>query len=575
MALSLEKANLGAYRVAIQTLYDFQTNNRQSEAEAYVIANGPFLAQAFYAISASGTRLKLSNEERAMTMGIHMYLNRGPDSYEKALINIFRIDTTQFFNQLLTNPAPLEQAQTNQAQLQPRSSTSPEAVITPAATTPRQARPVPSPSASSTAGNAPQRGPVTQPAKPDPVRPSNKGVGGDAFFEIKPVNSKYGSGVTMELLPARQSFTPGQGQRVPGAGAGLTISTRANIARLPIPASRPIYQHMGILEEVITFVGAFTGFDLPVDNYLHNNKIRSTTAYEDALQFLEVVRPGFEIELTMKTVATGGSTMELMFKEVKTDSGYTPIKFRGFIRNFQQEIATAQRVYYRVEMVVTNREQTKFSSEQSPDPPKAPPVPIPPKPISLGAVPANTTPEAVAARNQTLTGGGIIQTAPGSTDKEEVYIRPNDEYSRARQFRIRYTQRSPSPYPEISFQGFEFLTPSPGIFTYSGPVVGTSNIQVRPNQFTSQQVRFKTNPVGDITVDGFGSSIVCQVKLTISSIQIVAGLNLQGYTNSSAFSITIPISSVAEYTRIRDSLLNTIKGSPYKLKNTFTNPVNP
>lgn len=147
-----------------------------------------------------------------------------------------------------------------------------------------------------------------------------------------------------------------------------------------------------------------------------------------------------------------------------------------------------------------------------------------------------------------------------------MYIRPNDEYSRARQFRIRYTQRSPSPYPEISFQGFEFLTPSPGIFTYSGPVVGTSNIQVRPNQFTSQQVRFKTNPVGDITVDGFGSSIVCQVKLTISSIQIVAGLNLQGYTNSSAFSITIPISSVAEYTRIRDSLLNTIKVHPISLR---------
>ena len=64
------------------------------------------------------------------------------------------------------------------------------------------------------------------------------------------------------LLPAMDSVIPMTASKdVPNALPGLHIRVKANIAKLRVPGSTPIYQHMGIDSVIITVVGMFTGVD--------------------------------------------------------------------------------------------------------------------------------------------------------------------------------------------------------------------------------------------------------------------------------------------------------------------------
>ena len=64
------------------------------------------------------------------------------------------------------------------------------------------------------------------------------------------------------LLPAMDSVIPMTASKdVPNALPGLHIRVKANIAKLRVPGSTPIYQHMGIDSVMITVVGMFTGVD--------------------------------------------------------------------------------------------------------------------------------------------------------------------------------------------------------------------------------------------------------------------------------------------------------------------------
>ena len=64
------------------------------------------------------------------------------------------------------------------------------------------------------------------------------------------------------LLPAMDSVMPMTASKdVPNALPGLHIRVKANIAKLRVPGSTPIYQHMGIDSVMITVVGMFTGVD--------------------------------------------------------------------------------------------------------------------------------------------------------------------------------------------------------------------------------------------------------------------------------------------------------------------------
>ena len=64
------------------------------------------------------------------------------------------------------------------------------------------------------------------------------------------------------LLPAMDSVIPMTASKdVPNALPGLHIRVKANIAKLRVPGSTPIYQHMGIDSVMVTVVGMFTGVD--------------------------------------------------------------------------------------------------------------------------------------------------------------------------------------------------------------------------------------------------------------------------------------------------------------------------
>jgi hypothetical protein len=64
------------------------------------------------------------------------------------------------------------------------------------------------------------------------------------------------------LLPAMDSVIPMTASKdVPNALPGLHIRVKANIAKLRVPGSTPIYQHMGIDSVIVTVVGMFTGVD--------------------------------------------------------------------------------------------------------------------------------------------------------------------------------------------------------------------------------------------------------------------------------------------------------------------------
>jgi hypothetical protein len=189
------------------------------------------------------------------------------------------------------------------------------------------------------------------------------GVGGRAEFWLRPLDGKkkgYGPGARIELMPARKSMTPNQGQAVPGAGAGLEIRTKSSMAKLLIPGSYPIWQYMGTAEETITLVGAFAGFDIPSSmdenpaiSQMSYDRRRLGNAWDEAINVLEQVKAGYELELVMRWNSDSDSLPEDLSLE------FLPgLKYTGYVRNFRQERATAQRVYYFIEFVVTNRDHS-------------------------------------------------------------------------------------------------------------------------------------------------------------------------------------------------------------------------
>lgn len=180
-------------------------------------------------------------------------------------------------------------------------------------------------------------------------------VGGNSEFVIRVAGSRSANdSLKVELAPARASFFERQGQRVPGAGAGLEIRTKANIAKLNVPGSRPIYQHMGIAEECLEFVGAFVGFDHWLEKKENGNE-RKYNAWEESAMLAKLFSKGQELEIVLnwhkdKTDSEKG-THKLMFEYGEEKAA----AFKGYIKEMKRSYATAQRVYYHVVFCVTNR----------------------------------------------------------------------------------------------------------------------------------------------------------------------------------------------------------------------------
>lgn len=163
----------------------------------------------------------------------------------------------------------------------------------------------------------------------------------------------------IELAPARRSFHDKAGQNVPGTEAGIVHQAKANLVRLAVPASRPIYQHLGIREETLDWVGAFVGFDNgPKTEQNENRKYNAWVEYMDVKSLL---RSGREVIVTLNWGV--GHKYQFHYPTgAKPDSAIAVSQFRGMVKYIDVEYATAQRVYYRICMHVSNREDILVGS---------------------------------------------------------------------------------------------------------------------------------------------------------------------------------------------------------------------
>jgi hypothetical protein len=229
--------------------------------------------------------------------------------------------------------------------------------------------PVPVSPAGATAAKKPK-------AEPTP-RISSIGVGGDndtSFtFKIGALTEQsFIKGVPaldplrtakMELAPARRSFYEKGGMQPPGAGAGLEVRTRFNITKLNVPASRPIYQHFGIAEETLEWVGAFIGTDVEIgdsagirDEGPWRNNL-NTDAWDQVEVLTRIVREGRPLGIEIRWVT--GPISNLLKHEIGLEpqnKKVNSVMFTGYIKEFVKSFATQQRVYYRVLFVITNRQ---------------------------------------------------------------------------------------------------------------------------------------------------------------------------------------------------------------------------
>lgn len=186
--------------------------------------------------------------------------------------------------------------------------------------------------------------------------------------QIKSLASK--EKYTFEVMPAIRSYgsSSNQGMQPPGAGHGISWKSSLNIAKLNVPGGRPIYQVMGINEEVIEFVGSFLGMrslaeqgsrfdssqfeDLPISDGLTYN---TSANYYRAQQESNIIRymqlSGEMLELTIRSYA--GSQRD------DEDQGIA-INVKGYIHQFQRFIKSDDRVWYQISFRITDHFMKKI-----------------------------------------------------------------------------------------------------------------------------------------------------------------------------------------------------------------------
>lgn len=179
--------------------------------------------------------------------------------------------------------------------------------------------------------------------------------------------------VDFEMMPARKSHTPRQGQEVPGAGAGMELVIKPSLTELKVPGARPITQAMGIAGEYVEFVGAFIGFD---EYHSDNGDLNKSAwdnsalnqsplnAWEKSQMLTSLVRAQKEVVLQMEWGAPGSSSGHGIRFSDNTDKG-GKVDFCGQIKAFKRAYATPQRVYYWVQICITNRDDLLASPDAS------------------------------------------------------------------------------------------------------------------------------------------------------------------------------------------------------------------
>jgi hypothetical protein len=190
----------------------------------------------------------------------------------------------------------------------------------------------------------------------------------DPEFTIKSGGTTY----NFEMMPAVRSASPSQGMQAPGADHGVVFRTNLNIAKINIPGSTPVYQAMGVSDEVIEFVGSFLGeyqpgyttgqaqgakgakfVRDPFNDYRNKDPYDGTTyqyfrAYQESIIIRKLQTAGNICTLTLRS--QGQAPVES--PEYPEDG--INIKVNGFIISFERFIQRDDRVWYKIVFRVTD-----------------------------------------------------------------------------------------------------------------------------------------------------------------------------------------------------------------------------
>ena len=186
------------------------------------------------------------------------------------------------------------------------------------------------------------------------------------------ITFKYGTNTWyMVLQPAMDPVLPMQGSRgAPGAAAGgIVVKAKPLIARHVIPGFGPIIQHLGVYSTIVSFVGAFVGYEgtnqnnisefytYPSSvNWQSNSNLSSAIVVDSYGAFTTfwngVVKSGYQLQVTIatNTILNGSS-----FKENSLRDSTGQPNFIGYISKMEAMYVRDDLTWYNIDIEVVDQ----------------------------------------------------------------------------------------------------------------------------------------------------------------------------------------------------------------------------
>jgi hypothetical protein len=185
------------------------------------------------------------------------------------------------------------------------------------------------------------------------------------------ITFKYGTNTWyMVLQPAMDPILPMQGSRgAPGAAAGgIVVKAKPLIARHVIPGFGPIIQHLGVYSTVVSFVGAFVGYEgtnqnnisefytYSSSNWQANPSSNSTTVVDSYGAFTTfwsgVVKSGYQLQVSIatNTVLSGSSFKQNSLRDTSGQPSFT-----GHISKIEAMYVRDDLTWYNIDIEVVDQ----------------------------------------------------------------------------------------------------------------------------------------------------------------------------------------------------------------------------
>ena len=247
---------------------------------------------------------------------------------------------------------------------------------------------------------------------------------------------------TFSLLPAiettmRTPGSSGSSAGVPELKPGILIRTQMNHKKFPIPGAGPVYQNLGIDQQVMQIVGTVIGneqtYYSPLTNkfqhLIDDDAIKDSGTRDNGLNKSQALYSNNRSHMLNSYLSAmqlnnnlviSGKEMELLLLSQMSAPGddILKIRLRGFVQGIRFFIVRSDRVYYAIDFVITKfgfnqEERTQLNFPVEPEPPK-PPTETP------ASDPPATQPPADSNTNQTPAENSGNQTSSSSVLRGEA-----------------------------------------------------------------------------------------------------------------------------------------------------------